>query len=614
MTNIVPQQIPVWNQFDEFGILAGLAHWSPDHKTLSYVRYPGESNKLLKDRTLQANAYRGNSTLQGMINNISRDLSVSVSGNYILPIYNTTTKSTFYLSQKPYPSASGINVFVSSSGSWSSADQVFPQVRASGYSTATSGWILWNLPDFDPSLIPSGLPGSSGWFSTIGIPDQFPSGVQIGEYLQVLEFIGSSIPDTGDKIRVDYQVQTGIDIYGQVTLDWRTDFSHPEDPTDLTFVGSKSDFPTNSGTFSSFQSGHISIFTLNQLSDPTISGVFFTPSGKPTAKLIEIANLVNKDYPLYWDQFVYDIGTWDQLNMAAVGSVPSFHDEIVDNVSGYPIQGGSRYGIDLNCVKLYSTNSNARTPWYPLLSPGEFHICRDRYYLFGSMQYTKVNLVLVSGILSGNIPLDSTTIIYSGNASFIGLQGFLIYDFTWNSGDDFTHVTENTIITFGGYSGPIYSKISNTELLVMDNWDPDGGSFDFTYTVTTTFPTRLGLIAGYSSGIFFTDSKLPNNPYIKRLHDFNKVISGVYYHSPYVSYAPGFSPSNFTFDGNNFYFDYNTGNIYASGINPSGFVLAWEHSDVYGSGLLVQYSGGYGLTTFDFNPLTNPSDKVLYLN
>ena len=260
---IVPQQIPTWNQFDEFGVLAGLSHWSDDFKTLAYVRYPGESNKQLKARVLQANANRGNGTIQGMINNISRDLSVGLSGNYVLPIYNSVNKSIFYLSQKPYPSASGINVFVSTSGSWGPANMVTPQVRASGYSTAISGWIVWNLPDFDSSIIPSGLPGSSGWYQNIAdqhppsdytsIMAQVPSGIQEGEYLQILEFIGSSIPSTDARIRVDYQVQTGIDIYGQVTLDWRTDFSHPDDPTDLTFVGSKSDYPTTSIDYNTFK-------------------------------------------------------------------------------------------------------------------------------------------------------------------------------------------------------------------------------------------------------------------------------------------------------------------------------------------------------------------------
>ena len=128
------------------------------------------------------------------------------------------------------------------------------------------------------------------------------------------------------------------------------------------------------------------------------------------------------------------------------------------------------------------------------------------------------------------------------------------------------------------------------------------------------WPNRLGMIAAYSSGRFFNDSNLPNNPYIKRLHDFTNVISGVYYRSPYVDYSSMFNKSKLDFNRNNFYYDYTTGSVYASGINPTGFIVAWEHPGTYISGNLTTYSGGYGLNSFDFNPLTDPFDKVLYLN
>lgn len=546
MSNITkPTKINIWNQFDEFGILAGLAHWSADGKTLEYVRYPGESNKLLKDRILIANKNRGNSTLQGMINNISRDLSISISGNYELPIYNTETKKIFYLSEKPYPSASGIKVFVASesnwtaaSGSWVPGDEVGPQVRASGYSDAVSGWIVWNQADFDPSQIPAGLPGSSGWFEQRGIIDQFPSGIQFGEYTQVLEFISGSIPNTGDRIRVDYIVQTGFDLYGQPILNWRSDFSNPDDINDTSFIGKKSEYPTDSTAYSTFKKNHVSVIALNNLKQAAISGVFYDTNNKPTDKLIEIAKMVNTEFPLYWNRFRYDIGRWDQLEMASVGSVTSFHNESAP-LSGYTIQGGSKYGIDLDCLELLPVASGARSPWYPVLVPGEFYVGNERFYLFGSQQHQTLTLTDVGGgLLSGNL---------TGSAS---------------------------------------------------GW-----------------PYRLGTIAAYSSGRFFNEPSgaLPNNPYFKRLHDFSNVVSGVYYRSPSVTYTSGVFGSGLSFNGNNFYYDYKTGAVYASGINPTGFVVAWEHPDVYISGMVVIYSGGYQLTTFDFNPLTDPFDKILYL-
>lgn len=531
------QPVKVWNQFDEFGLLAGLAHWSEDGKTLEYVRYPGETNKFLKDRILTANKYRGNGTIQGMLNNISRDLSISTSGTYDLPIYNNITKKFFYLSDSPYPGPSGIRVYVSPSGNWSSVDEVGPQVRASGYTEATSGWIVWNLSDFNPSLIPSGLPGSSGWYNDRGILDQYPSGIQYGQYTQVLEFISGSIPNTGDKIRIDYQIQTGVDLYGQLILDWRSDFSNIDDINDLRFVGKKTEYPSTSLDYNTFKSGHISIFTLDQLTDPTISGVFFETTGKPTAKLVDLSKRVNDEFPLYWNKFRYDIGRWDQLDMAAAGSVPAFHDETIVDLSGCSIKGGSKYGVDLDCVELRPAASGTRSPWYPVFVPGEFYIGNERFYMFGKQQYQILTLTDIGGgILSGNL-------------------------------------------TGSG------------------------------------LPIRLGMIGAYSSGRFFDEASgaLPNNPYFKRLHDFTNVISGVYYRSPYVDYSSMFNKSNLDFNGSNFYYDYNTGSVYASDINPTGFVVAWEDPGVYSSGALIVYSGGYQLTTFDFNPLTDPFDKILYL-
>ncbi|HLD91548.1 MAG TPA: hypothetical protein VI911_11170 [Patescibacteria group bacterium] len=535
---IKPTKINIWNAFDEFGILAGLAHWSEDGKTLTNVRYPGETNKLLKDRIITANKYRGNSTIQGLINNISRDLSISVSGTANYPIYNTETKRFFYLSEPPYPSASGIRVFVSTSGSWSSSNEVGPQVRAYGYDDAVSGWIVWNASDFNPDLIPSGLPGSSGWYAQRNDLEHYPSGIQVGEYTQILEFISGSIPNTGERIRVDYQVQTGVNLYGEPTIDWRTDFSNIDDVNDLSFIGKKSEYPTNKTDYDTFKVNHISIFSLNELANSAISGIFFDASGRATDKYIQIASIVNNEYPLTWGKFKYDVGRWDQLEMASVGSIPSFHDGSVALLSGAVIQGGSKYGIDLDCVELRPSASGTRSPWYPILVPGEFYINNESFYLFGSMQYQVLTLSEAGGIYSGNLT--------------------------------------------GSSSG---------------------------------WPYRLGVISAYSSGRFFDEvsGQLPNNPYFKRLHDFINVVSGVYYRTPYITYSSGFDPSGLMFNGNNFYYDYDSGAIYASGVDPTGFVVTWEDPGVYTSGILVIYSGGYQLTTFDFNPLTDPFDKLIYL-
>ena len=828
MANYPLQEIPVFNQFDEFGLLVGLGHWSDDGLDLQYVRYPGESNKQLRDRTVLTSAYKGNATVQGMINNISRDLSIGT--GLVTPRYNVNTKNIFYLSQKPYTDPSGIQVYIynsgilSSSGTLLTANEVTPQVRASGYSTATSGWIVWNLPDFDASTIPEGLPGSRSWYNNydplVDNVGTYASGIHYGEYTQILEFIGDSIPKTGERIRVDYNIENGIDLYGQVIINKRTDFSNPDDIKDTTFIGSRSEFPLTSNDYKQFVSGHISIFTLDQLSMPSISGVFYDSLGKPTKKLIDIANIVNDEYPLYWDSFNYDVGRWDQLDMASVGSIPSFHDESIVPLSGLPIKGGSKYGVDLDCVGLTSIGDNARSAWYPTLVPGEFYIGNEKFYLYGNQQYQKPKMYDIgNGIYSGNLAEqwavgnvgtnEALMDVVFGNNQFVavgvsggvyvsydtinwnktftapsyhrfdaityanniyvavGTSSFImtspdatgwtlrtssgtpcdledvsfqnnrfiivgdfgkiltspdsitwtdqslptttdhLYSVTYGQGQDVvggsnlnyssgvlynsinginwtknsfanahrfkgiaygndtfvaagrsgvinmsTDITQGwsfvgqpttalqTWVNFSagrftivGYAGTILTsedgshwknQNSNIDTLDIEYVDYGMGTYVAVgqrglvltnkYPSETSLPYRLGTVSAYSSGLFYSDT-LPNNPYFKRLHDFSNPISGVYYRSPYVSYtSKDYDLTKMQFDGNNFYYDYDSQIIIASGINPTGFIVVWDHSSVYTSGVQVIYSGGYGFTPCDFNPLSDPFDKILYLN
>lgn len=527
--------VKIWNAFDEFGLLNGLGHWSADGQSLEYIRYPGETNKQLRARTKEAALYKGNATIQGMINNISRDLGISASGAGLLPRYNSETKTIYYLSEKPYPGPSGIRVYASNSGTWSSADEITPQVRTSGYASAVTGWIVWNLPDYDPKNIPDGLPGSSGWYSAMGISG-YSNTVKYGEYTQVLEFISGSIPDTNYRVRVDYQVQTGTNKFGAPVLNWRSDFSHSGDLTDTRFVAKYSDLPTVSGDYQTFISGHVAVYSAMDLISSPISGYYYYDTGKARDRLIKLKYAIDENYPLTWGRFKYDIGRWDQLERASIGNIPSFHDSALPTTN-MDIYNGSKYGVDLDVVDIYMTASGARDAWYPVFEPGEFYISNNRYYMFAKL--TSENLTLTA--LGNNL-----------------------------------------------YSGQLTTAAGDR-------------------------PLEFDMLAACTSGIYYDTAP---TGYIRRIHEFTSPASGIYYRTGYVDTGSGIVPAsiNYGSGGVGFYYDHDTGDVFASGINPTGFVLFWEHRDVATSGLYVTFSGGYGMTAPDLNPLSNPEDKVYYLS
>lgn len=537
MQKRIPTKTPIWNMWDEFALLVGNGRWSNDKKSLEYVRYPGEDNKQLRDRTRETTKNQGDSSQQGLINTISKDLGVSVSGGGLLPWYNSVTKSIFYLSEKPWPGPSGVRVYVSSSGTWTSSDESLPRVRASGYASSVSGWILWNLADIDPEIIPSGLPGSRLWWINQGDPSGYSSSITWGENSTILEFIGSSIPETGDRVRVDYLVQTENDDYGRAVLNWRSDFSHPDNPLDTRFVGLKSDIPTDEASFNAFMSGHVGVWDLANIAATPLSGTFYDSDGRATSKLsTEIKDLITTEFPLTWGKFTLDKARWDQLRNSSIGVIPSFHDDPFP--SGSTIYGGVRDGIDLDIVDVYQTGTSANDPWYPMVAPGEFYIGKNRFYLFGRMMIEKVALTASGSVLSGQITA---------------------------SGDD--------------------------------------------------MPSQFDMILGASGAFLYNNSNYPSgNPYICQLPSFHNPMSGLMYREPFLNFGSGAHPSGLPFNCYNFYYDYETGTIWTSGVATDDFYLIWEHRDVAVSGILVTVSGWN--SWFDppnMNPYTDPNNKILYV-
>jgi len=530
-----PRPVKIWNSYDEFGLINGLGVWSDDGQTLEYVRYPGETNKQLAARAKESRKNLGNSTMQGVVNNISRDLGISISGGGNLPWYNTRTRKIFHLSEKPYAGPSGVRVFVSVSGGWSAENEVVPQIRASGYALASSGFILWNQPDIIPNNIPSGLAGSQAWFTNQGIGDLYDAKIKYGDYTQILEFIGTSIPDTNDDVRVDYLVQTGLDTFGTAVTNTRSDFGHPDDPTDETFQGFKSALPTGVAAYNSYLSGHVAILPLNDLDNITISGSYYDSTGHGKDKLIELKKIVDDTYPLAWGRFHYDTGRWDQLNRASIGVVPAFHDEALPTVDiEAVIVDGSKYGTDLDVADIFISASGIRDPWYPMFQTGEFYKGNRRYYMFAKQQHEIVSLTTIGSIQSGVLTA---------------------------TGDD--------------------------------------------------RPSELQVIVAQTSGKFFNDSELPDNPYIKELYEHTNPPENIFYRAPFIDLGGGLDPSGINYGGGSgFYYDYDTGNIFTSGVTAGNIVVVWDHKDVITSGIFVLFSGGFGFTTPDLNPLNDPDNKI----
>lgn len=74
-------RVPIWNSFDEFGLLLGLE------------RLPGETNREFRIRIYNVGRYFGSATKQGIINAVSTELD--------LTRYCATDKTFFFLSYQP---------------------------------------------------------------------------------------------------------------------------------------------------------------------------------------------------------------------------------------------------------------------------------------------------------------------------------------------------------------------------------------------------------------------------------------------------------------------------------------------------------------------------------
>lgn len=460
-------KLPVWNSFDEFGLIVGLGHWTEDNKELKYVRYPGETNLQLRERILKVFKYKSNSSHQGLVNSLSRD--------FLTERYNVTNKYHYFLTDEPYAQASGIKVYASGSSGW---EELYPQIRASGYSDATSGWIVWNEPD----VIVNGT-------------------VSYGNYTQILEILENTLPDDETPLKIEYQILDSYNENGIPILNWKTDIDsfNIQIHEDFNYRVKKEIIPD--------PSSQIVIYSLNSLKESAFSGIFYTSEGAATSKLKEISNYFNRKHPIEWGKFSWDSMTWEQGSNLSRGVIPTLFDANLpvdqsgnleaDKFLGGVAQGPNLYLMDI-IVEEDVSNSGAYAHWYPKVYPGTFYLSNTGYYLFENKQtnYTYLYPTVNTGNISSfeNLPSYDDFIILgtSGYVNFSGEYFAELYRYPYgpNSGFATTQVyrrrydlnkigSEVTILGSGEYTinfdnGMISGNLSGIAPQIQMIWEhPD---------------------------------------------------------------------------------------------------------------------------------------------
>lgn len=398
--------LKIWNEWEEFGLLVGLGHWSEDGKTLRFVRFPGETNLELKRRILKSFSQKEqdvvNSSHQGMVNAISRDLG--------LVSYNVEDKKVFTLSQEPHPTGR-INVYVSgvsTDGDWV---QYLPQVRSSGYFDAInssgsfpSGWIVWNLPDHS---------GDNGF-------------IHNGEYTQILEFINFLVD--ADEVRTEYEVLDRFDEDGEAVLKFVSDFDHPDDDEDQRYRARRRTIPN--------PLSQVVIHPITELISGVASGIYYTDEQAARPKLKELREELVSLHPFEWDDFVWGQTQYDAGDFISLGTLPSLYDAAIPTGNSSEIHkswyiGGVNYGPDLYMHDIRVVGSGVADPWNPVLVPGIFYLGPTGYYLYEQKREENITLastggdLIKSGVLvasSSDVP-DRISIIVVSTSGYLGTSG-----------------------------------------------------------------------------------------------------------------------------------------------------------------------------------------------
>ncbi len=266
---------PIFNNFDELGLLSGLD------------RDPGESNFDFKQRLADFWKEDPSSTHQGLVGALSVELG--------LDPYNTIDKNFFWLEHVPV-TPSGVTVFVDAVAqepqlvNYVDLPSGWPDVGVSEqYSTAASGWILWQDVR--------------------------------GDYTQLLEFVNAP---AGDFVTVEYTYEENEKLYTRLEGDEDLETQDPIYGLDGHWKVYKAAVPDAS-----------SQVVVNFLNDPDYlfdtSNGLVNSLGLPTALLKRIVGLIQRASPISWGRFVWD-EAYFQEDPESIETLPSLFDA---GTSGY---------------------------------------------------------------------------------------------------------------------------------------------------------------------------------------------------------------------------------------------------------------------------------------
>jgi len=280
MTEFIQGRHHLWNHFDDLGALIGMK------------RQIGEQNREFRLRILDAYQHPGNSTHQGMVNAISRDLAY--------PVYNVIDRTIFLLDEQPrsdrlvqvtvdgvVQTPQLIDTFPLPTG-WLAPVDVTPaaDLAFDADPAPTEGWILWKDSE--------------------------------GSYTRVLEFVNA--PPSESSVQITYYFDVDGHIHQRTNREFTVLEQDPIYDVEGRFTGFRSYVPS---------SGDIHVNALNNpdFRDLPANGLKDS-KGRATALLIAIADRINAESPLLWNEFLWDETYWDSASKEISGeeALPTFLD------------------------------------------------------------------------------------------------------------------------------------------------------------------------------------------------------------------------------------------------------------------------------------------------